>query len=481
MTNTAVKVAEQPLKKEQKIAKTIAIGLVKFLLAFFLSRTSFFLGIIPFGASALLALGGGVFPLMGCLLGSYEAGSFENIVCVLAIYLIKFLIKDEKWDFVNILVSLTAVYTFTVMRKAYVPYDIILKASSVTLSILGYFVIKKAFKAQFVKSRQLKFSKNEAYASMFLLFAVVSGIKTENISMFINFSHIIKFYLIAMGGLYFGIGGGTATGAILGMMSGYNFEYSSLTMSVYSIFGFFTGVFSRFSKFTGLLGLLFSYVFAIMYLDNTVNVINYRDVLIAAALYFITPVKLVRPYIERYTKKEATKDMLTTINSVTANRLEKLANSFTGLTTEISRTQKNINIMTKVSTNSLFDFLGEKVCKKCSLKTVCWQKEYESTVDSLTKAVNHLAHTGDLNEENFQKSFANRCTKIDEITRNCKSFYEILKINSVWKNKLTENTNAFKQQFLEMSKIICELKKTNTLMPSCQASFMPRCQTKDTI
>jgi hypothetical protein len=94
---------------------------------------------------------------------------------------------------------------------------------------------------------------------MFLLFSLISGIRTETVITFLNFHDILKFFLIAMAAYYFGIGGGSATGAILGMLSGYGVEYAALLMSVYSLFGFFAGIFSKFSKFTALLGLLFSY------------------------------------------------------------------------------------------------------------------------------------------------------------------------------------------------------------------------------
>ena len=454
-------IREKVLKtpKENKKLKIITYGAIQFLFVFLLSRTSIFSRITPFTASAYLASGGSPIALAGGLLGCYSVGNFENLSALLLVSLMNYVIRDKKFHIWHILIGLSCVYTINILRSEFVPYDIILKIVSITTSGLGYFILKKAYKAQFIKAKSLKFSKNEAYASVFLLFAVISGLKSENIIWLYNINDIIKFYLITASAYYFGVGGGAATGAILGILSGYSFEYSTLSMSLYTIFGFFTGIFSKFSKFTALLGLIFSFFFAVMYLPDVVNIISYKDIAIAAILFFFTPNKLIKPYIERYTARETTKDMVTTINSITAGRLEKLAKSFSGLSNEITKTQKSISNLTAINPNSLFDFLGEKVCQKCSMKSVCWQNEYDATTNSLTKAVTHLSRTGELNENNFSAEFSGRCTKIPEILRNCKNFYEILKINSVWKNKLTENTSAFKHQFLEMSKIICELKK----------------------
>ncbi|MBQ7792512.1 MAG: SpoIIE family protein phosphatase, partial [Clostridia bacterium] len=294
---------------------------------------------------------------------------------------------------------------------------------------------------------------------MFLLFSLISGIHTENLIALLNLHDILKLWLIAMAGYYFGIGGGAATGAILGIVSGYRLEYASLLMSVYSLFGFFTGLFSKFSKFTALLGLFFSYVFSMMYFGGAENVVAYGDVALAGLLFFLLPAKLIRPYLERYSYEESGRDMVGTVNSITANRLDKLAKSFSGLSNEISRTRKSIRSMTQVNENTLFDFVGERVCKRCSLKNVCWQEHYSYTADTLTKAVGHLSRYGQLEERNLPVEFRRSCVHPDKITQQLKSFYELYRLNAVWKHKLSENTGAFQQQFIELSSIICELKQ----------------------
>ncbi len=428
-------------------------------LGFFLSRTSLFLEIIPLPISAFLALGGGVFPFLGAFLGSLTVGAMDNLYSLVSALVLKALFREEKWDICNLIISHTAVWGVLLWLGEPAPYDIILKIVTLLIAALGYFVLKKAYRAQFVKSSQLKFTKDEAYCSLFLLFSLISGVHTETLITLLNFHDILKFWLIAMAAYYFGIGGGAATGAILGMLSGYQLEYSSLCMSVYSLFGFFTGLFSKFSKFTALLGLFFSYVFSAMYFESAGNVVSYQDVVLAGFIFFLTPSKLIRPYLERYSHEEPVGDMVGTVNSITANRLDKLAKSFSGLSNEISRTQKNIRSMTQVNENTLFDFVGERVCKRCSLKNVCWQEQYSNTADTLTKAVGHLSRYGQLEEKNLPLDFRKSCVHPDKIAQQCKSFYELYRLNAVWKHKLSENTGAFQQQFIELSAIICELKQ----------------------
>lgn len=437
----------------------ILSGALTLALGFFLSRTSVFLKIVPLPVSAFLALGGGFFPFVGAFFGSVTAGAWDNGYSLLSAWVLKALFREEKWDIWNLLVSHLAVWGVLLWLGEPTPYDVILKVASLLISVLGYYVLKKAYRAQFVKSTQLKFTKDETYSTLFLLFALISGIHTEALVSLLNFHDILKFWLIGMAGYYFGIGGGAAAGAILGMLSGYPLEYASLCMSVYSLFGFFTGLFSKFSKFTAMLGLLFSYVFSAMYLQGTANVISYQDVVLAGFLFLLTPGKLIRPYLERYREEEPMGDMMGTVNSITANRLDKLAKSFSGLSREISRTQSNIHAMTQVNENTLFDFVGERVCRRCSLKNVCWQEQYSRTADILTKAVGHLSRYGQLEEKNLPLEFRKACVHPDKIAQQLKSFYELYRLNAVWKHKMAENTVAFRQQFIELSAIICELKQ----------------------
>lgn len=433
-------------------------GLILFLLGFFLSRTKIFFDITPLPVSTYLALGGGIFPFLGGVLGSYTAGNTQNIFSLVCAFLLKKIFREEKWDAAYLFLSHTAVWGVVLWMYEPLPFDIIVKTVTLLIALLGYFVLKKAYQAQFVKSKQLKFTKNEAYCSLFLLFSLISGIRTETVISFLNFHDILKFFMIAMAAYYFGIGGGSATGAILGMLSGYGVEYAALLMSVYSLFGFFTGVFSKFSKFTALLGLVFSYVFSVMYFQTAGNMILLRDVLLAGLLFFLFPEKWIRPYLDRYTYSEPM-DMVGTVNSITASRLDKLAKSFSGLSTELSHTRKNIRNATKVNENTLFDFVGDRVCKRCSLKNACWQEQYSDTAEALTKAVAHLSRYGQLEEKNLSARFVRRCVRPEKIAEACKSFYELYRLNAVWKHKLSENTGAFQQQFIELSSIICELRQ----------------------
>lgn len=458
MKNTVLTEKISAPKNNRKRLKKFLSAIIRFAVCFLSARTSLFFELTPFGPACMLATGGGAISYIGSMLGSFSVDSFEGLFYTTLVYIIKIFVRSDKADSPILFAGGCIAYASIALQGGFLPYSIILRLLSVCLTAFSYFPLKKAYKAQFVKAPTLKFTKKEGYCSVLLLLVIIMGLRNDAIIYLVNISDILKIYVIIAAAYFTGIGGGAAMGAIFGILSGTGGEKSVLIMSLYSLFGFFSGIFAKFTKATAVLGLFCSYVFACIYVEAAADSIYFSDILIAGALFLLTPSKILKNYFERYTKREHIKDMMSTVNSITAARLEKLASSFSGLSSEIEIAKKEKSLVA-VNYNSMLDFLSDKVCGSCSLRNICWQKEYDSTAENLMNAVARLEKTGTLSESDFDGTFSGRCLKINEMIINCRNFYDILKVNAVWKNKMQENARAFKSQFIEMSNIICELKK----------------------
>jgi len=446
-------------KAEQKLFVCILFELLNFLLAFFLSRTSLFYKIAPFGGSVFLATGGGLSAYIGAVLGSYTVGGYDSIVALTLCFFLKRILRSERWDPYHLFFSFAGVFSVVLFTKDPLPSDVIVKIISVILTVASYYILKKAYRAQFVKASQLKFTHDETYCSVFLLFALLSGIRSETVIFLVRIHDILTFLVIARAAYSFGIGGGTTAGAILGILSGRPAEFATLSMSVYSLYGFFTGIFSKFTKVTACLGFLLSYVFVAAYFPQTENLVSYRDILWSGMLFLLIPNGLLEPYLDRYREGTPVADRLSSQNAITIGRLDRLARSFSGLSAEIGRHKKQLENAASVSEQTLHDFVKERLCRSCSLKRTCWQEFFAETTAGLTAGMNRLTKNGTLAPKHFPDGFRKRCVKNEKLTETLKNFFELSRLNAFWKRRLSENTNAFREQFLELSDIICQLKK----------------------
>ncbi len=449
-------------KSRNHVSQTVLLGLLHFFLAFFLSRTSLFFGtfhMAPFGGSVLLATGASLPAYVGSMLGSYTMGSYETMGAITLCFLLKIIIRKERLDPLLLFGSCGTVYVAVLLGSAPLPVEFIVKTISLMLTLSGYYILKKAYRAQFVKAQGLRFTKDETYCSLFLLFALLAGIRSDTVVFLVRMHDVLTFWLIARAAYSFGIGGGAATGAVFGMLSGRPMEFAALSMSVYSLFGFFTGIFSKFNKFTALLGFFFSYVFAAAYFPQTANLVSHRDIFFAGLLFLLTPDGLLEPYFDRYRDGTPVADKLASENAITVGRLDRLAKSFSGLSVEIGRHEKNLDMASSVNEQTLYDFVGERLCRSCSLKRACWQEHFSETSEGLTCGMNRLAKGGSLSLKHFPEAFRKRCVKGEKLMEILKNFYEISRLNAFWKHRLSENTHAYREQFLELSDIICQLKK----------------------
>ncbi len=459
----------QKTKKNKAIKyKKISMGSVflffqkclKLILIFFISRTSLFFELNPFAPVIMLALGGDFFSFLSALLGAYTIESFEAVFYILTSFALKIFLKNEKFDLINIAVSGVIVYTSIITQNDFNPYDIILRFISILFSIGSYYPLKTACKAQFLKSKVLKFTKKEAYCSIFLLFAFLTGVNNTMIYHSLDFSNILKIYTVILCAAFFGAGTASATGAIIGILSASSSKNASFSMAYYSLMGLMTGIFAKFSKFTSILGLICTYIFSYAYMQDFFIGVTLNEIIISSVVFLFTPKKLLKEYFERYSETKNTQNMLSTVNSVAASRLDSLSKSFFSLSDKINIMPSKKEHLINLNTESMCDFLCEKVCSKCTLKNICWDKDRSFTIKTLQKTMNEFSKKEKITVSDFDSHFSGRCTKMEEVIFSLNGFYDILKVNSVWKRKMLENSKAFKQQFVEMSEIICDMKKS---------------------
>lgn len=445
--------------KTKEIMKKALRECVKFVFCFLVSRTSILFDMYPFSPCVMLASGCSFTSFFASLAGAVSCESFEGVFYVVTAFLLKIFLKNEKADFVNLLVSGTIVYASVITQSNFSPYDIIIRFFAVIITGASYYPLKTAYKAHFLKSKALKFTKKETYCSVFALFCIISGIG-NGFLWFLNLGNVFKIYAVSLCSYSMGIGVGATVGTIFGLLGGANYKDVAICMAVYSFMGTAEGLFAKFSKITTVLGCLCAYTFTYIYLQEYLTILSYKEILIACVLFLATPKKLIDSYKERFVKKEENINMISTVNSVLARRLEGLSSSFFSLSEKINIMPQKSETTVNLNANSLCDFICEKVCRKCNLKNLCWDRQYDDTVASLTQCMTKISKKGDIGKKDFCENFKNRCDKIPEIVTNMKNFNDILKVNTVWKRKMTENSKAFKQQFLEMAEIICDMKKT---------------------
>lgn len=101
-----------------------------------------------------------------------------------------------------------------------------------------------------------------------------------------------------------------------------------------------------------------------------------------------------------------------------------------------------------------FDELTRNVCLNCSQCELCWEREYEDSLQSVGNILNYYSKNGHIEKSQVPIAFHHRCIRIDGFLEETGRVLEIAKLNLNWKNRLMESRLAIAGQFQEVADII---------------------------
>ena len=187
-------------------------------------------------------------------------------------------------------------------------------------------------------------------------------------------------------------------------------------------------------------------------------VLSFTEIAISSVIYLILPDNFLNRLFYSLISKTNDYDKATTIKKIATVKLDRLSIAFKKLSDTISSTviksdKENIDTISTLS-----DAVADKVCRKCALRFYCWQKDYDTTVDAMSKIVDIIKEKGEATLEDFPDYFKGKCVKLSKVLHSITNLYELYRLNGIWKNKMKENKKIYREQFSELSDIVLSLK-----------------------
>lgn len=465
---------EQQLIKKQSIknkilphTKKLKKALVISIFSFLISRLAITNGISPFAQSFLLATGCKPFTLIISLLGVLTGSTVNKhkYICILLLSftIFRFLKGTTKKGFAEkaapyILSGSSAIFGMIyVLFNEYVIFDILLVILDSFLSAVFYYIVKNFLWITEPGNTRRCFTSEEFTAPLVILCVIIAGIGNFDLPFNISFKNIVCIYTVFVTSMYANIGISAEISVFMGIASGIGMDYFYLYLAYFPMNTLFCSVFSKYGKIASVLGFTTgNIIISVLLGEARYMVISFTDIAIASVLFALTPEKLLGRlnfYFNRSTKQ---KEDAYAIKNIATVKLSRLSDAFRKLaeTIHTDETENSSKINSEVLYNSVF----EKVCKSCSLRFYCWDKEHKKTHSQINTAITKLKEKGFLEPCDFSDSFLRKCTKSPDIINTITSAYEILRLNTVWENRVNENVRIYKEQFSELSEILNNLK-----------------------
>lgn len=270
-----------------------------------------------------------------------------------------------------------------------------------------------------------------------------------------HISVILSKYLIMLAALR-GAGWGAVFGGACGLVPGLASLNGLILAGLYSISGMLAG----FLKVWGKIGLLIGFfcgnlLYGFYFSDEVVLVDFLKTSGIAAALFLLTPKKVLNNLVSRWLKEDTNNQF------PLVTRMEERLNRFAGLFEQLAAyyNQSTIGFEQEKSSDKLLSKAINDVCKGCSLARFCWEKDGHKTYQYLVTWLEKLSTEKTKDPLKAMPSELEKgCLKSEELAAVLTQLMAIEQVNTYWKEQLIKDRQGIALQLAGAAKAMAAAK-----------------------
>ncbi len=318
-----------------------------------------------------------------CTMGITEAFKYTAAVFAVAVFrLVKekyFRLTEE--NFIN------GIFAFSSVFVTGLVYYFVSEGEFLDLITLSFeSVIAFLFSLLYIRLRKIPFmriglAELSVKDSLCLLFSFCSfimcsgGFEVEGLSPARIFSAVLI--------LFFSLYNGVVASAPLGVAIALSLSLSgerSFIFAAYSLGALFSGVVSPFGQTAS--AVVFALVgSAASAFEGEKGIISVIEIVIASAVFIILPSKYIGHFGEFLQKKGLTLE--TEVFSEVSENLHLAAENIKEVTDIVLSVSEKLDKIIDPEVNRLFSFLQQRVCDGCEKKSLCWNKNFDSTASDI--------------------------------------------------------------------------------------------------
>ena len=442
--------------------------LLRFLLAFGLSRAEIFGGYTPFGVAIVAVSGAGVagfLAFLGVLLGAYMGGDFffglKYVAMAVLVYAANFVFHDLKsfdkpW-FKPIVATCMAAATGMVYAQDLgwtMNATIFFLTETVLIGSATYF-FQIALNRQGTLEHGYEADLKRTVSVLLLIGTALISLAHLNLPGGVSMGRMFAVFLIMSTAYKCGVGSGASVGAALGIAMDAGLGGTPFFSMAYAFSGLLSGLFGRHGK------LLFAVSFV---LANGVAVLWTLDVgAPVAALYEVFLVSMVFMLLSGGVIGKFAIDLSEPRTDYTSDRVRVYAQGrIRRLGAAFGVLYDTLAVPTVRYTNdndiaTIFDRAAEVCCRGCERSVACWQVEYENTLNIMNNATGPMLERGQLREDDFAEHFRETCKNMVRYIDLVNSELRALLLRRQFQTRLNELRTNMVTQYADTGQVLSSL------------------------
>jgi stage II sporulation protein E len=351
-------------------------------------------------------------------------------------------------------VLLARLITATVFNQTLYGYLLALFDATITLVLTLVFLYGVPMVTRREMGRTL--SSEEMISIVVMLASVVAGIPHVVIQG-VAVDHVCGRLVIMLLAFIGGGNMGAAVGVAVGVVSSLSEVSVFAGIGFYAFAGLLAGLFRNFGKWGVGIGFLAGNLILTLYLGQSAEIFfSLIETVMAMFIIFIIPKK--RIHAIRQMIPATGMDLENTDIKLREMSLQKLlsyAKVFSEMVAAFEQCgtyaqQKN----QEDSVAQLLGDLGERVCKGCSQRYYCWERDFYRTYRSLTDALILAEAAGGITTETLPENMKSFCPKPQELLNNINLLLERQQAYNYWQRKVQETRGMVTEQMRALAVIL---------------------------
>ncbi|MCL2402093.1 MAG: SpoIIE family protein phosphatase [Oscillospiraceae bacterium] len=440
---------------------------VRFLLGFILSGARVFGTLSPFavGFVAASSSDAAVITLMGAVSGYLFFGSFlwsiqyisaAVLVCTILVTFRDTHVSESAWFMpMSAAVITTCVGFVSAAGARWAPSVTVLLITDIVLAGGCAYFFRRALNP-WKSSPKYEYNSEtiNAVSVLILLSAILISLSNITVLGVMSIGRTLAALSVFLAAYTGGVGMGCATGVAIGLAMDAASGGPPLFSAAYGFAGLTSGVFSKRNRL--------SFAASFILVGAAISLMSFGSAHIPAVLYeafaasvifIILPSSFMSRFGALLPNSGRSGSGVLRAREYTKARIDSTAIAFKDLYTTVK--EKTGIDRNDEDLSAIFDRAAETTCRKCGKSSVCWQTNYQTTLDVMNNLSPMMLERGQLSAADFPDYFW--CVNLDGYVTSVNTELRGLLYRRQYKNRLRENQNAAFNQYSDVSSILSEI------------------------
>lgn len=289
--------------------------------------------------------------------------------------------------------------------------------------------------------------------SLGILILAFSGLSIAGVS----FGRILAVLAILFAARYGGVSGGSVAGVTAGIVFSLSTSGLNYLSGAYALGGLMAGLFSPVGRLASAAAFVISNTVASLQVGNQSEVMNgLYEVMAATVLYVVLPARTGSSLVGLFSRSDDTARTDGLRRSVIM-KLDYAAKALGSVSDAVEEVSRKLSTTCAPDISGVYHRTVDEVCRSCGLKTYCWDRNFNDSMNSMNDLTEKLRLHGRVDRADFSSQFASHCSRMNQMVDTVNRNYSEYSVKDAAESRAQQVRQVVTDQFDTTSRMLEEM------------------------